>query len=213
MTEDSEFSQYLSELDKPNTEGYTFFTKSQTNGYSLEIYRKYDEVSGLYQYKSYGELTSIVAETVYAVYNDLEYRKKWDSYCADLHKISETSEQQNIYWRVAYPWPLSHRDYVFIRKNKIFQKTDDSPRKWCIIGKADSSSTYEVKNGVIRVNEYEQTLAMQPSTSGPGTKVFLYYFDNPGGALPTWLINWAAKTGVPQFMKTLQSACEKYTSR
>lgn len=42
-------------------------------------------------------------------------------------------------------------------------------------GKADSSSTYEVKNGVIRVNEYEQTLAMQPSTSGLGTKGLTTY--------------------------------------
>ena len=46
MAGDSEFSQYLSELDNPNTEGYTFFTKSQTDGYSLEIHRKFDEVCG-----------------------------------------------------------------------------------------------------------------------------------------------------------------------
>lgn len=23
--------------------------------------------------------------------------------------------------------------------------------------------------------------------------VFMYYFDNPGGQIPSWLINWAAK--------------------
>ena len=44
MDDDSQFSQYLSELDSPNTEGYTFFTKNETDGYSLEIYRKYEEV-------------------------------------------------------------------------------------------------------------------------------------------------------------------------
>lgn len=22
---------------------------------------------------------------------------------------------------------------------------------------------------------------------------YMYYFDNPGGMIPTWLINWAAK--------------------
>ena len=48
MAGDSEFSQYLSELDNPNTEGYTFFTKSQTDGYSLEIHRKFDEVFGTF---------------------------------------------------------------------------------------------------------------------------------------------------------------------
>ncbi|XP_063687625.1 phosphatidylcholine transfer protein-like [Bolinopsis microptera] len=213
MDDDSQFSQYLSELDSPNTEGYTFFTKNETDGYSLEIYRKYEEASGLYKYKSYGELKSIDTETVNAVYNDLEYRKKWDAYCADLHVISETSVLQNIYWRVAYPWPMSHRDYVFSRKSKIFEATENSPKRWCIIGKGDPSSCHEEVKGVIRVKDYEQTLALQPSKNGLGTKVFLYYFDNPGGALPTWVVNWAAKTGVPQFMKTLQSACEKFTSK
>lgn len=211
--DDDVFGKYLSELELANTEGYTFFTKNETDGYSLEIYRKYDEESGLYEYKSYGELKSIDTETVFAVYNDLEYRKKWDSYCADLFVLSETSVQQNIYWRVAYPWPMSHRDYVFIRKSKIFEKTENIPKRWCVIGKADPSSTHEVPKSVIRVNDYEQTLALQASSNGLGTKVFLYYYDNPGGALPSWLINWAAKTGVPQFMKTLQSACEKYTSK
>ena len=45
MDDDSEFRTYLSELDSPNTDGYTFFTKNETEGYSLEVYRKYDEVS------------------------------------------------------------------------------------------------------------------------------------------------------------------------
>ena len=44
MGDDTVFSKYLSELDSPDTKGYTFFTKNQTDGYSLEIYRKYDEV-------------------------------------------------------------------------------------------------------------------------------------------------------------------------
>ena len=47
-------------------------------------------------------------------------------------------------------------------------------------GKGDPSSTHEVVNGVIRVTEYEQTLALQPSANGVGTKggeiyLFLYY--------------------------------------
>lgn len=27
--------------------------------------------------------------------------------------------------------------------------------------------------------------------------VFMNYFDNPGGMIPTWLVNWAAKVGAP----------------
>lgn len=68
--------------------------------------------------------------------------------------------------------------------------------------------------------------------------VFMNYFDNPGGNLPTWLINWAAKvsrlrmeinrrklglrlmfmffywvqSGVPGFLKDMQDACSKYAN-
>lgn len=64
------------------------------------------------------------------------------------------------------------------------------------------------------------------------------YFDNPGGNIPTWLINWAAKvsrlrmeinrrklglrlmfmffywvqSGVPGFLKDMQDACSKYAN-
>ena len=41
---DLEFSQYISELDTPQLDGYEFFTKCDTVGYSFEIYRKYAEV-------------------------------------------------------------------------------------------------------------------------------------------------------------------------
>ena len=47
---------------------------------------------------------------------------------------SETSEEQNIYWRVAYPWPMSHRDYVFLRKSRVLEESDKFPKRWCIIG-------------------------------------------------------------------------------
>lgn len=30
--------------------------------------------------------------------------------------------------------------------------------------------------------------------------VFLNYFDNPGGSIPTWLVNWAAKVSARFFL-------------
>lgn len=38
----------------------------------------------------------------------------------------------------------------------------------------------------------------------------MHYYDNPKGMIPTWLINWAAKTGVPQFMETMRTAVKGY---
>eukprot|EP00116_Pleurobrachia_bachei_P014090 sb/3474352/ len=87
---------------------------------------------------------------------------------------------------------MSHRDYVFLRKTKLISEPD----RWCIIGRSDSSESVDVVKSVVRVEQYEQTIAFQRNESGTGTKVFMYYFDNPGGSLPTWLINWAAKVTI-----------------
>lgn len=32
------------------------------------------------------------------------------------------------------------------------------------------------------------------------SSVFMNYFDNPGGMIPTWLVNWAAKVSAHMFL-------------
>ena len=139
--------------------------------------------------------------------------------------LTENEERQIIYWRVAYPWPMSHRDYVFLRKSKLIA----DPDRWCIIGKvgavlikfgrfefslftklgsrggttssecsslwcsqavlllclfslfttdhvpllsgkSDNSEHVDAVKSVIRVDQYEQTIAFQRNQSGNGTK-------------------------------------------
>ena len=35
------------------------------------------------------------------------------------------------------------------------------------------------------------------------------YYDN-SGMIPTWLINWAASTGGPQYLKLMHKSCAQY---
>lgn len=203
-----EFTAHLAELTTPNTEGFDFFTESKTVGYTVRIFRQYNAVSGLYIYKVYGELPDIDPQTCCDVYNDLEYRKQWDGYVKELTELSKDDEHQIIYWCVAYPFPMSHRDYVFSRKMQ-FIEPEGGVKQWCIIGQSDTTTDKKEVNKVIRVTDFNQTLALQATALG-GTQAFMLYYDDPKGSLPTWLINWAAKTGVPKFMSDLQIACKNY---
>jgi hypothetical protein len=77
----------------------------------VKIYRKYNEVSGLYEYKTHGVMGNLDPEICAMVYLDWQYRKKWDTYVLDLHPIKdEGSKLEGIYWGVDYPWPMSDRD-------------------------------------------------------------------------------------------------------
>ncbi|KAJ1653951.1 RNA helicase [Dispira simplex] len=38
----------------------------------------------------------------------------------------------------------------------------------------------------------------------------MHYYENPGGAIPDFIVNWAMKAGIPAFIKNLHDACQRY---
>ncbi|KAA0706204.1 Phosphatidylcholine transfer protein [Triplophysa tibetana] len=201
---EDEFQLAWTELGEPQLDGWEFFT--ETTG--VQIYRLYHKESGLYEYKVLGSLPGCPPELCADVYMDLNYRKQWDSYVKDLHEKDFNGEKV-IYWEVKYPMPLSNRDYVYVRERRDLDI--GGRRIWVVLAKTSSVSQCPEKRGVIRVKDYKQSLAIENDGSG-NTKVFMNYFDNPGGMIPTWLVNWAAKTGVPAFLTDMKKACCNYSS-
>ncbi|KAL0993362.1 hypothetical protein UPYG_G00106690 [Umbra pygmaea] len=201
---EEEFLEALKELDEPNLEGgWEFFTETM----GVKIYRLYNKETGLYQYKIFGALAACNPELCADVYMDLPYRKHWDGYVKELQE-KDIDGQSAIYWEVKYPFPLSNRDYVYIRDRK---DVDFNGRKvYVILAKSSPQFPVAEKSGVQRVKDYMQSVAME-SDGASGTKVFMNYFDNPGGNIPTWLVNWAAKNGVPSFITDMQKACSNYS--
>uniref|UniRef100_A0A8C5QYH0 Phosphatidylcholine transfer protein n=1 Tax=Leptobrachium leishanense TaxID=445787 RepID=A0A8C5QYH0_9ANUR len=197
------FQEAWKELDQPVVpDPWQLFTESM----GFRIYRLYDQESGLYQYKVYGGLNDCTPELFASVYMDLDYRKQWDQYVKALQEDKQ-GEDAVIYWEVKYPFPLSNRDYVYVRERRDLDI--DGRKIYVILAKSVSVPHCPDKSGIIRVNGYKQSLAIQGDGSG-GCKVFMYYFDNPGGSIPSWLINWAAKSGVPSFLTDMQKACRSY---
>ncbi|KAF4080799.1 hypothetical protein AMELA_G00175390 [Ameiurus melas] len=202
---DAEFHEAWKELDELQLQGeWELFT--ETSG--VKIYRLYDKETGLYEYKVIGTLASCSPEDCADVYMDLAYRKQWDSYVKELHE-KDYGGQKAIYWEVKYPFPLSNRDYVYIRERRDLQV--NGRKIWVVLARSSDVSQCPERSGVIRVKDYKQTVAME-TDGAQGTKVFMNYFDNPGGNIPTWLVNWAAKSGVPGFLKDMQDACSKYAN-
>ncbi|ELU03520.1 hypothetical protein CAPTEDRAFT_116953, partial [Capitella teleta] len=163
--------------------------------------------TGLYAYKTYGDMKTVPPKTAAEVYMDYEYRKEWDSYVKELQLLSKEGETEQLYWQVNFPFPLWNRDYTFVRELRQFD-LEDGRHVWVILAKGVDGMKPEEK-GVVRVNGYIQSMALTCNGQG-GTKAYMKYFDNPGGNIPTWLINWGAKTGVPKFLEQMVNACEKY---
>ncbi|KFP40446.1 Phosphatidylcholine transfer protein, partial [Chlamydotis macqueenii] len=167
----------------------------------------FSQQSGLYEYKIFGGLADCPPKLCVDVYMDLNFRKQWDQYVKELYEKTYDGEKV-IYWEVKYPFPLSNRDYVYIRECR--EMDVDGRKIWVVLAQSVSVPQCPEKPGIIRVKSYKQSLAIE-SDGKTGSKVYMYYFDNPGGMIPSWLVNWAAKSGVPTFLKDMQKACCNYS--
>ncbi|KAF2976613.1 hypothetical protein EK904_011414 [Melospiza melodia maxima] len=131
---------------------------------TFPLFILFPQQSGLYEYKIFGGLADIPPKLCADVYMDLDFRKKWDQYV----KVQ----------------------YVYIRESR---EMDVQGRKiWVVLAKSVAVPQCPEKPGIIRVKSYKQSLVIE-SDGKAGSKVYMYYFDNPGGMIPTWLVNWAAK--------------------
>ncbi|XP_010949391.1 phosphatidylcholine transfer protein isoform X1 [Camelus bactrianus] len=202
-----QFWPTCAELQQPAVAGGDWELLLETLG--LSVYRLMDQQTGLYEYKVFGVLEDCPPAVLADVYMDLDYRKQWDQYVKELYE-KECNGQAVVYWQVKYPFPLSDRDYVYLRQR---QELDFEGQKvHVILAQSTSVPQFPEKSGVIRVKQYKQRLAIQ-SDGKRGSKVFMYYFDNPGGQIPSWLVNWAAKNGVPNFLKDMAKACQNYPKK
>ncbi|KAF6299313.1 phosphatidylcholine transfer protein [Rhinolophus ferrumequinum] len=187
---EEQFRQICAELQQPALAGADWQLLVETLG--ISIYRLLDQQTGLYEYKVFGVLEDTPPALLADVYMDLDYRKQWDQNVNELYE-KECDGKTVVYWEVKYPFPMSNRDYVYIRQRR---ELDVEGRKiHVVLAQSISLPQFAEKPGVIRVKGYKQRLAIE-SNGKKGSKVFMYYFDNPGGQIPSWLINWAAKRGI-----------------
>ncbi|XP_004457688.1 phosphatidylcholine transfer protein isoform X2 [Dasypus novemcinctus] len=178
---EEQFREVCAELEQPVLAGDDWQLLVETSG--ISVYRLLNQRTGLYEYKVFGVLEDCMPALLADVYMDLGYRKQWDEYVKELRE-KECNGETVVYWKVKYPFPFSDRDYVFLRQRRELN----------------------VGGRTIHVILAQNTSVPQ----FPRNPVFMYYFDNPGGQIPSWLINWAAKNGVPNFLKNLVKACQRY---
>ncbi|XP_077708739.1 phosphatidylcholine transfer protein-like isoform X1 [Canis aureus] len=199
---DDQFWEVCMELQRFQLVGANWELMVEAQG--ICVYRRLDEQTGLCEYKVYGVLDNCLPDVLADVYMDLDYRKQWDEYIEELYQL-EYNGDTVVYWQVKYPFPMYNRDYVYIR-----QRRDLDLNGWkihVILAQSTSLPQIAERSGVVRVNQYKQSLAIE-SDGKKGSKVFMYYFDNPGGQIPSWLINWVAKGSVPVFLNDMANACQ-----
>nr|XP_018669162.1 phosphatidylcholine transfer protein [Ciona intestinalis] len=198
---DDVFDSMIHQLDHKELDGYEFLAESM----NVTIYRTPKGNAGLYDYKLYATLPDASPEEIASVFLDNKYRVVWDEYVTELYVVQKNEKGPDvIYFNVDFPWPLSNR-YVYGRETR--RMTKNGEEFVVIVMHSVLKHNVPEVSGAIRVDDYHQSLALG-KWGDHGTRAFIQYYDNPKGSVPSWLVNWAAKTGVPAFMKDLQRACK-----
>uniref|UniRef100_A0A8C4U956 Phosphatidylcholine transfer protein n=1 Tax=Falco tinnunculus TaxID=100819 RepID=A0A8C4U956_FALTI len=186
---EEQFRAVCRKLDQPPTAACGPPWPLTLGSMSVNIYRVYDERSGLYEYEIFGDIADCPPKLCVDFFMDLNFRKQWDNSIKALYERTYDGEKL-IYMELKSHFGFSGRDYIYACE---CQEMDVDGRKiWVVLAQNVSVPQCPEKPGIVRVNSYKQRLAVE-SDGKTGSKFYMYYFLNPSGSTPSWLINWFAQ--------------------
>ncbi|KAF9418569.1 hypothetical protein BGZ76_004368 [Entomortierella beljakovae] len=196
MFTEEQVNAAIDEMKSPDVASWELFSEVKT----FKVFRKSVPNSPLKEYKVLGSYPDLPPSYLMRAYTDLDFRKTWDS-----NMIGWKALQNNrLHYSAKFPWPLYPRDYVYEMKVQEFKGG-----VFCANGRSVQDDGMPEKSGVVRVDDFRQDVVIQPTEDGKGCNVWFGYYDNPKGNIPSSIINWAAKSGVPSFLNSLREAGHK----
>ena len=185
------FSQEKWQLIK-DQDGIKVYTRKQDN-------EKFKEVRADFELKaSEDQLISML--------QNISHHKDWSYGTKRTYMVSKKSNDTLIYYsEVSLPWPLSNRDLVI---ELSFKK--DTVNKTLRIQAISIPGILPVNQGLVRV---PFSLALWNVNVLPNKllKVQYIFRTDPGGALPAWLVNFAASVGPYNSFHKLKEIIQKET--
>lgn len=174
----------------------------------LTIYRQLNRPTGLYEYKIIGTLRAS-PDLLADICMDLGYLRRQIPQITEAYE-TECNGETVIYMKMEFPFFLSGRDCVYVQQRR---ELDFRGRKvQVVLAKTTSVPQFPERSDFIRVRQCQVKLAVE-SNGSDRSKVFIYYFINPGGWIPSWMFNWVAKNGIPGFLANLEDTCLRYQRR
>ena len=139
-----------------------------------------------------------------AVIFDINATKDWVYSTKSATVIKNVSPADLYYYsEIAVPWPVSNRDFVC-----RITAVQNPVTKVVTVDATNAPTLVPEKPGIVRVPESTGKWIITPVDK---SKVSLEYtlFVNPGGAIPSWLINLFAAKGPMESFQKIQEQVRK----
>ncbi len=139
-----------------------------------------------------------------AILNDVNNHKNWIYNTKNAYIIKRISLYEYYYYtETSLPWPMQNRDAVVHIK---FQK-DDASRSMNIVAQGEPEYL-SAMSGRVRVPRSANT--WQVTVPAPNKLHIVYVFEaDPGGSLPSWLVNAFVNKGPYESFRKLAELLKK----
>jgi hypothetical protein len=112
------------------------------------------------------------------ILKDIDNYPKWFAFTASAKLIKQTTNEQQFFMEIDYPWPYSNECMNYTMN---FVKIQGNKQEITIIGtNKNTNCEYSLK----RANGY---ILLEPDNEN--TKITYYFHSEPSQNIPTWLIN------------------------
>ncbi|KAF9103575.1 hypothetical protein BGX29_003189 [Mortierella sp. GBA35] len=183
MFTENQVNEAIAEMKAPNIATWDLFSEVP----NFKVYRRSVPNSSLKEYKVLGSYPGLPTQYLLTAYIDLDYRKSWDSNMIGWKALPN----HRLHFIANFPWLLYPCDYVLRASHAGIRR-----------GRGLSPE----RSGTVRVDEFRQDVVIQPTEDGRGCNIWFGYYDNPKGNIPSSIINWAAKSGIPSFLNSMRDA-------
>jgi len=155
-----------------------------------------------------GRLEDVSSLDFYAVQKNHEYRKEWDNLVIDIKVIDRNEDKNEEVWQwiSSFPYPFAPREYVYIKRVKMFPGNVIS-----ILSRATNHPACPGSRRHVRVPVYVSNLIIKPHNKPDdvGLDYLLTYCDDPRTVLPSSLTSWVVTNGIPDYVEKLHAAALK----
>ncbi len=141
---------------------------------------------------------------IVAALKDIPAFPDWIYNCIEARVLERVSDLETIYYsRLAFPFPMSDRD--FIAKSKLWQ---DPKNKNVYIKVTGDYNYLPIKKDLVRLPKLQINWHITPLTSKKAM-VEYHIVSDPGGDIPDWAVNMAIDKGPVNSIKNFKEMLQK----
>jgi hypothetical protein len=159
------------------------------NDDGIVVHRRTVAGSKLHEFRGVGVVEATIA-SILAVLDDAPRRTEWMKEAVANSRVERVGEYGEIFYsRTGAPWPVADRDVVNLARTTF----DPSARQVRVEFTSTTHPAWPPQKGVVRMPSLRGHWTMTPEHGGAWTRIEYQLHADPGGLLPTWIVNMVSR--------------------